>query len=271
MNKIMTYAGCLASLAAFAVEPEAETKAELESEESGAVIAEVGVDFMSTYIWRGQILADAPVWQPSATLGYDFGAYGALKANVWSSFKLTSRHDGSPLSGMGNQEFDYTVSYAKSFDAFDLEVGHIWYTFPNSHNEGHTEELFATVAYNNELVTPTFGLYWDYRDNDDRGLFYGNLALSHDFEVVENLTVTPSLSLGLGSDAYTYAMGGERRTAFLDQTVGVSASYAVTESLSLGAQVNYTWIVDNDSRGAGYMGNGKDQRVWGGLSVAYAF
>ena len=53
--------------------------------------------------------------------------------------------------------------------------------------------------------------------------------------------------------------------------VGVSASYAVTESLSVGAQVNYTWIVDNDSRGAGYMGEGKDQRVWGGLSVAYAF
>ena len=271
MKNIIAYVGCLASLAAFAVEPEAETKAELESEESGAVIAEVGVDFMSTYIWRGQILADAPVWQPSATLGYDFGEYGALKANVWSSFKLTSRRDGSPVKGMGNQEVDYTVSYAKSFDALDLEFGHIWYTFPNSHNEGNTEELFATVAYNNEFVTPTFGVYWDYRDNDDRGLFYGNLALAHEFEVVENLTVTPSLSLGLGSDAYTYAMGGERRTAFLDQTVGVSASYAVTESLSVGAQINYTWIVDNESRGADYMGNGKDQRVWGGLSVAYAF
>lgn len=271
MNKIVTCIWSLASFAAFAAEPEGETKGELEAEASGSMIAEAGVDFMSSYMWRGQILADAPVWQPSATLGYDFGDVGALKANVWSSFKLTSRRDGSPVKGMGNQEIDYTVSYAKSFEALDLEIGHIWYTFPNSDNEGNSEELFATVAYNNAFVTPSLGLYWDYRDNEDDALVYGVFALEHAFEVAENLSVTPSVSLGLGTDDYVAAYCGERHTAFLDQTVGVSASYALTERISVGAQVNYTWIVDRDARKADYMGRDKEQRVWGGMSLAFAF
>lgn len=250
----------------------AETN-ELESTEKAIPLsAEVSVDFLSAYVWRGQILADAAVWQPAATLGLDLGDFGALSANVWSSFRLTNRREGSPVQGMGNQEVDYTVSYAKSLGDFDLEIGHVWYTYPNARNDGNNEEVYLSAAYNNPIVTPTAAVYWDYRDNDDDGLFYGTLGLAHEFALCEGLTLTPSVSLGLGTDAYMrFVVEDVDKTAFLDQTTGVALAYAVTDWMSVGAQVNYTWIVDRDARLANYTCRDKDQCVWGGVNVTFAF
>ena len=272
MNSTLVRIGISAAAAAIAAGAFAAETNELEEAESSPLSAEVTVDFFSSYMWRGQICADAPVWQPAATLGLDLGDFGALSANVWSSFRLTSRRDGSPVRNMGNQEIDYTVSYAKSFGDFDVEAGHIWYTYPNVEDGENTEELYLSVAYNNPIVTPTAAVYWDYRDNDDDGLFYGNLGLAHDFALCDSLALTPSVSLGMGSDAYLRACVDDvNKTAFLDQTTGLALTYAVTDWLSVGAQVNYTWIVDRDARRADYMGRDKNQRVWGGVNVAFSF
>ena len=56
-----------------------------------------------------------------------------------------------------------------------------------------------------------------------------------------------------------------------DQTVGVAASYAITDYLSVSAQVNYTWIPSHELRKADYMGCGKDQLVWGGVNMTLSF
>lgn len=272
MNTLIRIGIAASAAAAAAAALAAETN-ELESSEKAIPLsAEVSVDFLSSYMWRGQICADAPVWQPGVTLGLDLGDFGALSANVWSSFKLNSRRDGSPVRNMGNQEIDYTVSYAKSLGDFDVEVGHIWYTFPNVEDGECSEEVYLAVAYNNPIVTPSAAVYWDYRDNDDDWLFYGTLGLAHEFELCEGLTLTPSATVGLGSDAYLRATVDDvNKTAFLDQTTGVALAYAVTDWMSVGAQVNYTWIVDRDARRADYMGRGNDQRVWGGVNVTFAF
>lgn len=272
MNASIVRIGISAFAAAVSAALLAAETNELAEAESSRISAEVSVDFLSCYMWRGQILADAPVWQPAATLGFDLGDYGALSAGFWSSFKLTSRRDGSPVRNLGNQEIDYSVAYSKSFGDMNVEVGHLWYTFPNSDNEGNTEELYLSFSYANDFVTPTVAAYWDYRDNDDDGLFYFTLALAHEFELLEGLVLTPSVSLGLGTDAYLRAYVEDvDKTAFLDQTTGLALTYAVTDWLSLGAQVNYTWIVDPDARHADYMGRGEIQRVWGGFNVTFSF
>lgn len=262
----------LAAAAAVAVAGAPAAEAEAAGEVDKAVTAEAGVDVMSCYMWRGRILCDVPVWQPSATLGVDLGDWGRLSANTWASFRLTSRRDGTPVSGMGNHEIDYTLSYAKSFGDVDVEVGHIWYTFPAVRNAGNTEELYASAAYNNVFVTPSVAVYWDYRDNDEDGLFYGTFSLAREFELMTDLKLTPSVTIGVGSDSYMRAsVEGVGHTAFLDQTTGLFLGYQVTEWMSIGAQVNYTWIVDRPSRRAGYMGHGARQRVWGGVGVSFTF
>ncbi len=60
-------------------------------------------------------------------------------------------------------------------------------------------------------------------------------------------------------------------TELTDQTVGLSASYAVTDWLSLGAQVNYTWVPSHTLRKLDYMGMGKDEICWGGVNATVTF
>ena len=206
----------------------AETN-ELEKTESGGLTVEASVDVLSDYIWRGTICNGNPVWQPSVTLGYDAGDLGAVSANVWSSYDLTHKRGTATNSrrSCGAQEFDYTLAYANSIGPVGLEAGHIWYTFPN--NNGHSDQdLYGTVSYNNDSVTPSASAYWNYSDSagTDPSAVYFLFALSRDFTPMDALTVTPKASLGFGDHAYTDSSGG---TELTDQTIGLSASYAITE------------------------------------------
>lgn len=258
----------LAVAASFAAA--AETN-EVESAESSAFFVEASVDVLSDYIWRGKICNGNPVWQPSVTLGYDAGDFGKISANVWASMDLTHRRGTMNASrhACGIQELDYTLAYANSFGPVDIEIGHIWYSFPYG-NGRSTEELYGTVAYNNPIVTPSFTAYWDYLDTakNDVSAVYATFALSHEFEPMEKLTVTPSAALNFANHAYTGSAGGTEATDF---TLGVAASYAVTEWLSLGAQINYTWTPSHTLRHEGYMGEGEHQIAWGGVNATLKF
>ena len=244
---------------------------EVESAESSAVFIEASVDVLSDYVWRGKICNGNPVWQPSVTLGYDAGDFGKVSANVWASMDLTHRRGTMNASrhACGIQELDYTLAYANSFGPVDVEIGHIWYSFPYG-NGRSTEELYGTVAYNNPVVTPSFTAYWDYLDTagNDVSAVYFDFGLSRDFELTEELTLTPKATVGFGDHAYTNSRGG---TELTDQTLGIAASYAVNKYISVGAQLNYTWTPSHTLRKEGYMGEGKDQIVWGGVSVSLSF
>lgn len=242
---------------------------EMVSEAKFPVSVELSMDILSDYMWRGMICNDNPVWQPSVTIAYDAGDYGALSANIWSSFDLTHKRGTCTNSRReaGLQEIDYTLSYSIELAGVGFEVGHVWYTYPN--NNGATDQdLYATVSYENKYVVPSASVYWNYSDscgNDVSALYY-SFGLSRDFEVAPKLTLTPSASLGFGGNAWTDC--GYELT---DQTLGISASYALCENVSLGAQVNYTWIPSHTLRRNDYMGEGKDQICWGGVNVTYSF
>ena len=250
----------------------AEKTAELEEKtDDVGFFAEATMDVLSDYVWRGTICNDNPVWQPSATVGFNGGEFGTASFNVWSSFDLTHKRGTSTNSrrACGHQEIDYTLSYSKDFGPVGVEAGHLWYTYPN--NNGHSDqELYGTVAYNNDWITPSASAFWNYSDSagNDVSSAYFAFKLSRDFEVVENLTVTPKAELGFGDHAYTDSAGG---TELTDQTIGVAASYKVTEWFSVGAQINYTWTPSHTLRHEDYMGEGKHQLVWGGISATLSF
>ena len=249
----------------------AEEASEPSTASPGKFSGEASVDVLSDYVWRGKICNGNPVWQPSATLAYEYGDFGKVSANVWASMDLTHRRGTMNASrqACGIQELDYTLAYANSFGPVDVEIGHIWYSFPYG-NGRSTEELYGTVAYNNPIVTPSLSAYWDYLDTagNDVSAVYATFALSHEFEPADKLTVTPSAALSAANHAYTGSSGG---TELTDLTLGVAASYAVTEWLSLGAQVNYTWTPSHTLRHEGYMGEGEHQIVWGGVNATVKF
>ena len=183
----------------------AETN-ELEEADSGGLSVEVSVDVLSDYVWRGKICNGNPVWQPSATLAYAYGDFGKVSANVWASMDLTHRRGTMNASrrASGIQELDYTLAYANSFGPLDVEIGHIWYSFPYG-NGRPTEELYGTVAYNNPIATPSLTVYWDYLDTggNDASAVYATFALSRDFELVEKLTVTPSAAIFIAYSSHS--------------------------------------------------------------------
>ena len=276
MNRIVGLAALSAALVASSARAEesAETQGE-ETEKSFPLSISVSVDVLSDYMWRGTICNDNPVWQPSVSLSYDAGDFGSVSASVWSSFDLTHKRGTATETrrSCGLQEIDYTLSYAVELAGIGLEVGHIWYVFPNGN--GHSDQdLYASISYDNPFVTPSATAYWNYSDSaeTDTSMFYYSFGLSHDFELTDALTITPNASLGFGGNAWTkYVTEETVGTELTDQTVGISVAYAVTDYLSLGAQVNYTWVPSHTLRHLDYMGEGKDQICWGGVNVTLTF
>ena len=231
----------------------------------------LSMDVLSDYVWRGTICNGNPVWQPSVTASYDAGDFGTISGNAWSSFDLTHKRGTATNSrrSAGAQEIDYTLSYAVELVGVGLEVGHIWYTFPNN-NGSSDQDLYATVSYKNDYVTPSASAYWNYSASagSDVSCVYYLFALSHEFafESVKGLSLTPSASLGFGGNAWT-----DCGTELTDQTVGLAASDALCDNVTLGAQINSTWIPSHELRRADYMGEGKDQLLWGGVNVTFSF
>lgn len=246
--------------------------AELEKTESDGFSVEVSLDVLSDYVWRGTICNGNPVWQPSVTFGYDFGEFGNVGLNLWQSYDLTHKRGTATNSrrACGHQETDYTLTYGKSFGDVDVELGHIFYTFPNN-NGTCDQDVYASVAYNNDYVTPSAAVYWNYgdgHDSDPSGVYF-SFGLSHEFAFGEKFTLTPSASLGFGDHvAAGDTSGGAELT---DQTIGLAAGYAITENVSVGAQINYTWTPSHTLRHNDYMGCNKDQLVWGGVNVTLSF
>lgn len=256
-------------------QPATATKEELTEDQACPISAEVSFDVLSDYMWRGTICNGNPVWQPSVTLGYDAGDYGALSANVWQSYDLTHKRGTATNSrrACGLQEIDYTLSYAVEIYGVGFEVGHIWYTFPEN-NGNSDQDVYATVSYDDPIVTPSASVYWNYLDSADTdpSQVYFSFGLSHDFEPIDKLTITPSASLGFGDNAWSkYVTGESAGTELTDQTIGLAASYAVTDWFSVGAQINYTWIPSHTLRHLDYMGCGKDQLLWGGVNATLSF
>lgn len=273
-----TKVGLLAAtslLCVSSVQAQESTTNVLEEVDSSGLFAEVSVDVLSDYVWRGTICNDNPVWQPSITLGYDFDEFGVLSANIWQTYDFTHKRGTSTNSRQagGLQEIDYTLSYGLSVQDFDFELGHIFYTYPKN-NGPSDQELYASVAYNNDFVTPSAAVYWNYNSahGEDPSCVYFTFGLEHEFELTEDLTLTPSASLGFGDNAWSCYTTGERAgTELTDSTIGLSAAYAITEYLSVGAQINYTWIPSATLRSLDYMGRGKDQLLWGGVNATLSF
>lgn len=266
----------------------AEETNQLEKTDSplGGFWVSANVDVYSKYMWRGTILNDRPCWQPSASIGYNTDDFGGIYLNVWSSMDLT--HKVNTL-GVGNrrhcgmQELDYYIGYTKSFGDLDLEFGHWFYTYPND-NAANYNELYLNLAYNTKVITPGCEIWWQYQDNASYdSAFYFNFYAKHDFKYFEDaLTITPKASLGFADSPFVRqyvtdwrGVGADGNGAQItDQTTSLAVSYAITENLTIGANVNYTWVPSATLRSERWMTYGHDSRnqvVWGGVSVALSF
>ena len=233
-----------------------------EAKDSGPLSFEMTADLYSAYVWRGMVINDEPVFQPGASASLSLGDYGSLGAALWSNMDLTDRNGN--VRGGGLNEIDYTLSYALDVGPVSLEAGHIWYTFPVV-NLGSTKEVYLSASYNSEFVTPFVSLTYDY---DLLEGFYANAGLSKEWAVAERLTLGAEVSLGAGDADYMAYVGADD-AGLMNANAAIYASYAVTESLSVGARLAWVSLLDSDARDAEPYWD--EDLLWGGINMAVTF
>jgi len=235
------------------------------AQEASEITLQGDVGFYSAYVWRGQVWNNGMVAQPSMT-----AAKGPLSFSVWGNYNV----DGKQGASDGQfTEYRFSAAYRLPeglvMDGVDLDVGITKYEFAGSWDDlrDSTEEIFGVMTLNNVLLTPVLSVYYDI--NEVKG-WYGNFALSQGVEISEAMSAEIGASIGYGTRNYNIAYFGENNGsgAVNDYNVYASTSYALTEQLSLGALLQYTYM---DKGVANNVSGMQDNLVWGGVSLSYKF
>ena len=227
--------------------------------EATPATATAEANVLSGYVWRGQVLNDEAVLQPSFTMGNN-----GFTINTWGNMNLT---DSGAADVPDFSELDLTLAYAKTVGEVGLGVGYIDYTFPNTTVAG-TREVCFSIGLPNLVVAPTLAVYYDFDEADG---VYGNLSLAYSHELGEKTTLGLFASLGAASADYNSFYFGVDDDALNDFNVGASVSFAVTKSLTIVPAVQYTALPDGDIKnGAATLYKDTDL-VTGSVKVSYTF
>lgn len=169
------------------------------------VVGNIGVT--SNYVWRGQTQTND---EAAISGGVDVGHASGVYAGVWTS----------SLGGEGEYENDYYGGWASSFGDFSVDVGAIYYAFPEKDND--STEVYGGVGW--RFLSATVYTLVDSTNDDaeEDGLY---AELNADFPVSGN----SSLGLHVG-----HASGDDYEDADGDAIVDYSVSLSMGDfSLSV--------------------------------------
>ena len=223
------------------------------------VDADIGI--FSKYIWRGMQLDENPVVQGGVTVSHEKGFY----ANVWGNYSIQDDYVGKDYDGLN--EVDYTVGYAGTADIIDYDIGYIYYTFPNT-DYSSTSELYVGIALNNLPVTPSLYVYYDIDGVDG---FYAIADLNYGADLSEELSLEVGASLAWASANFNDAYYGRDASSLSDASVYAGLSYAVSDSVSIGASLACTFYPDGAAADAASDSYEEDVNVFGGVNLTYSF
>ena len=146
----------------------------------------VDTTFVNQYLWRGFVLNNTPSLQPNISLGYK-----GFSISSWSNFA----HTGP--AGQNWTEHDMTLDYSHSFDKLGVNVGYIWYEFPDvpAGDAKRTHEVYAGVSYDT-LFSPSFTFYRDVDDGDGNYMY---LSGGHSKELGKGVVLNGGLGLGINN------------------------------------------------------------------------
>ena len=226
---------------------------------AAALDGSVDLSLQSAYIWRGMVLNDKPVFQPSVTV-----SSGAFSASVWGNVDLTSANGARGVAS----EIDYWLAYTVAGKAVEFTLTYYDYTYPHSSNLS-TQEVWAAVTFKTVPLSPSLTVIRDV--NAIKG-WYVLLTGSKDLGLLETggsegLVLT--LNLGHGTKAYAQGyfpgIGADRVTDY-----GVRVDWPLRVgpgTLELG--VGYTSFTDPRVYTPGF--EGKRANLVGGLVYSIPF
>ena len=201
-------------------------------------------DFCTDYVWRGLVINDDPVFQPSVTVTKATGQTGSFAFNVWGNYDFTdfygTKHKFS--------EIDLTVSYSLSPGALGLETGIIHYTFPNTAFRA-TTEIYINAGYELKALPLSFSLtiYYDFDEIDG---FYLSARIASIIPLLSRLSLGMVLSGGYSDARYNRGYFGVSDPSFTDILITTDLTHTLTGSVSLLARGQYMSLLDRTLRDA---------------------
>jgi hypothetical protein len=217
----------------------------------------VDLSYMSKYVWRGAVLDENAVFQPSLT-----GGMGNLSVNLWGNMNLDTENSPRHLN-----EWDYTVDYSASFDKIGVSAGIIGYTFPNTGLLG-TTELYVGASYD-VICSPAVKVFQDIEGVDGT---YVSLSGGYSVPVGELTAIDLGAAIGYGSGEMNQMLYSAAAGAGLaDVLVNVGATFPITELFSVTPSIIFTSILNSDGQDA-YDAADKDYtNILFGLTASASF
>lgn len=223
--------------------------------------------FMTKYIWRGQNLVDAPVWQFDANLS----KYG-ITLDVWGNYSLS--RDKSLGSYQELTELDYSVFYDVSvgdmaewtgsdapyiLDPLAFTLGYTFYTFPNMdlNEEGsYSHELVFGVSYD-MILQPFFTWYWDVEAGHGSYLQFGG---GHSFDLGNDITADVGCAFAYNYEQWTDQQGWSDMLLSLDVNIPIFNHFYVVPNVS------YSVILDRDT-----YNDAQSNEFFGGITIGFSY
>ncbi len=197
------------------------------------------LDFCTDYVWRGLVINDEPVLQPSFTATQTIGRIGSFSFNIWGNFDFTDYY------GIKNEfsEIDLIASYALPSGPLGLEVGFIHYSFPST-TDSATTEVYITAGYEPEDIPLAFSFSAFY-DLDEIDGFYLSGKISSLIPVTPQLSLELALSAGYANSDYNLGYFNVSDSSLVDSVVSAALNYKVSDLFSLSVYGQYMSLLDS--------------------------
>ena len=188
---------------------------------------EISADFVSRYVWRGQLLGTGPAIQPTISYTKEVTDKFSFEIGAWGSYGFTA-NDGTEADlytslTIGAMSVGFTDYFFPSDQLFAVNTSDDKY-FIYGDSTGHVYEFNLSFNGIDKFpLTANFNANIGGADNDKS--IYMELA----YPLNDNV----SLALAMGNGWYTKELKGENDFAVVGVSLNISKEIEMTEKYSL--------------------------------------
>jgi hypothetical protein len=220
------------------VEAGAETLAQLTDKESTFTYG-AEMDFNSRYVWRGLLLDDGPVGQPSAWIS----AFG-FTLTAWSSVAMT---DASGVAGLNSGglilAYDRDWEKLKLEAALDAYIGRMSSDIESRNTMESSLKLSYPAGPLRIFTTHAFDVL------AYRGSYFGEAGVEYARQITKSTEFTISARSGWASAKFNDVYIGVNKSAFNYVGVEGSLTYYLGQRMYFRPHVEFSSITDRMLRG----------------------
>ena len=199
------------------------------AEDEPSLEIEATAEVASRYVWRGLVLDDEAVLEPSATL-----AWRGLSFEAWANFDLTDF--GSRENEVS--EIDLYLDYTRAFGKIELTGGLARYGVPGPGTP--TEELYLGV----EASLPVTLSLTAWRDVDQADGLYLEASMGKTLREERRVAVDLGASVGWSDSRWAGYNYGVAHAGWTHVEVDVEVPIRLTDHVSLRAFVHLSSVLD---------------------------